>query len=216
MVKSLGLLSEMSACVLLIRLLGLIAVLLFLASAFTPLPNLLGRWLATPAGVEVAEATVVLGSGVSPKGILDNVSLRRAVHGIVLSRKGFAPLLVFSGPARHGGVAEATVRAELAKELGISPGAIVTVVDAWNTREEASRIASLLGARGVRRILLVTDSHHMARARDLFERSGLEVLAAPADQVSLEANTPGDRLDLMRRILKEIVARAYYRTARYL
>lgn len=200
----------------LVRLVGLVGVLLFLACAFTPLPNLLGGWLATPARVEAAEAIVVLGSGLSPDGMLDNVSLRRALHGIVLSRRGFAPLLVFSGPAYHGGVAEATVRAELAREFGILPEAILTVVDAWNTREEASRIKSLLEPKGVRKILLVTDSQHMVRARTLFERGGFEVLAAPVDEVSLAADTPGARLALMRRVLKETLARIYYRTARYL
>ncbi len=200
----------------LVQLVGLVGVLLFLASAFTPLPNLLGQGLAVPARLEAAEAIVVLGGGLSADGALDNASLRRALHGIVLSRRGLAPLLVFSGPAYHGGVAEANVRAGLARELGIPPEAILTVVDAWNTREEASRITSLLGARGVRKILLVTDSQHMVRARALFERSGFEVLAAPVDAVSLVANGPGGRLDLMRQILKEILARVYYRMARYL
>ena len=200
----------------LVRLLGLVGVLLFLASAFTPLPNFLGQRLATPARLEAAEAIVVLGGGLSPDGALDNVSLRRALHGIFLSRRGFAPLLLFSGPAYHGGVAEAAVRAGLARELGIPPAAILTVVDTWNTREEASRITSLLGARGVRKILLVTDSLHMVRARALFERGGLEVLAAPVDGVSLVANRPDERLNLMHKILIEILARVYYRMAGYL
>lgn len=191
-------------------------MVLFFAAAFTPLPNFLGQRLATPARLEAAEAIVVLGSGLSPDGALDNVSLRRALHGIILSRRGFAPLLVFSGPAYYGDVAEAAVRAGLARELGIPPQAILTVADAWNTRGEASRITSLLGARGIRRILLVTNSQHMVRARALFERGGLEVLAAPVDEVSLAADSPGGRLHLMRRILTEMLARAYYRAARYL
>lgn len=58
--------------------------------------------------------------------MLSTSSLRRALHGITLHRKGLAPLLVFLGPARGAGLVEAEIRAELARELGVSPAAILT------------------------------------------------------------------------------------------
>lgn len=198
------------------RLLGLAGVVLLITSAFTPLPNILARWLSIPPRLERAEAIVVLGGKIEPDGKLNNASLRRALHGIVLHRKGLAPLLVFFGSDNSEGFVEAEVRAELAHELGISSEMILTEAEARTTRDEAVRAEVLLRPMGVQRILLVTDSQHMARARGLFERGGFEVLAAPADDFSNSADKPDERLRLMRRILKELLARIYYRVAGYL
>jgi uncharacterized SAM-binding protein YcdF (DUF218 family) len=136
---------------------------------------------------------------------------------MVLHRKGLAPLLLLSGPGRGEGPAEAEVRAELARALGLSPEVILTESEAQTTREEAVKSGALLREKGVGRILLVTGSHHMlSRAQRLFERAGFEVLAAPTDEVSSEASSPEGRLRLMRQILQELLARFYYRVAGYL
>ncbi|MBI4382371.1 MAG: YdcF family protein [candidate division NC10 bacterium] len=198
------------------RLLGLAALAVFLTSAFTPLPNLLSRWLTIPRRLEPAEAIVVLGTRLTADWELSAASLYRTRYGIVLYRRGLAPLLVFTGPARGEGPAEATVRAELARELGIPAEVILTEAGAKTTREEAIRVGALLRPRGIRKILLVTNSLHMARARGLFERGGFEVLAAPTDDVSKASGEPEDRLQLMRQILGELIAQLYYRVAGYL
>lgn len=196
--------------------LGVVGVALFVASAFSPLPNLLTRWLSIPPRLEPAEAIVVLGGGLRQDGVPSNASLRRVLHGIVLYRAGLASRLVLLGEARAGGSTEAQVRAELAGRLGISPAAVLTDAGARTTREEAVRVGSLLGPTGVRRILLVTDSLHMARARGVFERAGFEVLAAPADELSSLERNPEKRLQLMRRVLEELLGWLYYRAAGYL
>lgn len=198
------------------RLLGLGGVVFFMISAFSPLPNLLSRWMSTPSRLEPAQAIVVLGGGIFQDGMLSTSSLRRALHGISLHRKGLAPLLVFLGPARGAGLVEAEIRAELARELGVSPAAILTVTEAWTTRQEAVRVRALLEPRGARRILLVTDSRHLARAGPLFERAGFEVVAAPADSISSAQDSPQGRLELTRQVLQELAARFYYRVAGYL
>ncbi len=198
------------------RLLGLIGIGLFIASAFTPLPNVLSRRLGTPAQLGPAQAIVVLGGGLWPEGLLGNSSLRRALHGIALYRQGLASILVFLGEERRGPPAEATVRAELARQFGIPPSVILTETRAWTTREEAVRVEALLRSKGVRKILLVTDSHHMSRAQKVFENVGFEVLAAPADDLSSASESPGERLRLMHWVLRELAARFYYRLAGYL
>jgi len=200
------------------RTLGIIGVLGFLIAAFTPFVNVLARWQATPGQLEPAEAIVVLGADSAGRdGTLGTTSLRRVIHGIVLHRRGLAPLLVLSGHASPEGRSEAEARADLARVLGVSSDGILTESGARTTREEAERIRELLRPHAVRRILLVTDSPHMMRARGVFERAGFEVLPAPADDSPLlVSRAPEDRLQVLRRILQAYAARFYYRVAGYL
>lgn len=198
------------------RLLGILGTILFLLCAFTPLPNLLSRHLGVSSRIEPAGAIVVLGAGVDQTGELGADSLRRTVRGIVLQREGLAPLLVLLGPASDGGPPEAEVRAGLAHRLGVPAEAVLTVPLVRTTHEEASRVQALLQPRGVRRILLVTNSQHMLRAKALFERAGFGVLPVTADEISDTADAPEGRLKLTRVVLQESLALVYYRVAGYL
>lgn len=200
---------------LLLRLLGLGAVVLFLLASFTPLPNALNRWAGVPAQLEPAGAIVVLAAGLAGKGVLSDLSLRRALYGIKLYHQGFAPILAFSGPATRQGPEEAQVRADMARLFGVSPTAIIMEVTAQTTREEATRMAALLQPMGVHQILLVTSDEHMLRSRRLFENAGFTVLPAPVDDLSY-GRKPEARLRLMRYVTQEFLARAYYRVAGYL
>jgi hypothetical protein len=56
----------------------------------------------------------------------------------------------------------------------------------------------------------------MRRARALFERVGLQVLAATAESSGAVDTAPEARLSLMRETLGELLARSYYRAAGYL
>ena len=198
------------------RELGLLGVLSFFLCAFTPLTDLLSRKFEVSSRIEPAGAIVVLGASVDQTGELGRNSLRRTVRGIILHRAGVAPLLVLLGPARDGGPSEAEVRADLARRFGVRSEAILTEATARTTREEATRVRALLQPRGVRRILLVTNSQHMLRAKALFERAGFEVLAATADDISDTVDSPDGRLELTRIVLQELLALGYYRVAGYL
>ncbi len=195
---------------------GAAAVLGFLLTVFTPLPNWLFDRLTTPPMIRPADAVVVLGAGIDKDGVLTQDSLRRAVHGILLWRAREAPVLVFSGSSFEESPIEAEVRATMAKAFGVAPEAIVTETTANTTREEALRIGVELHRNQARRILLVTDSMHMRRAQGLFEAAGFEVLPASADSISGRARSPEGRLQLLRWVLGEAVARVYYRLAGYL
>jgi uncharacterized SAM-binding protein YcdF (DUF218 family) len=196
--------------------LGIVTVVAFLLVCFTPLPNMLNRWLGVSAQLQPAAAIVVLSGGMEGTGLLSTSSLRRAVHGITLFQRGFAPLLVLSGPAsRLPGRGEAEVRADMARLFGVSPAAIVTETTARTTRAEAACMAALLQPKGVSKILLVTSYAHMARSRQLFEKEGFTVQPAPVDDL-LEASTPEARWGLVRPLVQEFLARAYYRVAGYL
>jgi hypothetical protein len=59
----------------------------------------LSRWLSKPPHLEFADAIVVLGAeGVRGNGTLSDASLRRALHGVDLYRRGLAKTIVFTGP----------------------------------------------------------------------------------------------------------------------
>jgi uncharacterized SAM-binding protein YcdF (DUF218 family) len=193
-----------------------VSLVAFVLVGFTPLANALNRWLSVPAQLQPAEAIVVLGGGMWGDEVLSPTSLRRALHGITLFQRGFAPLLAFSGPApQPSRPAEAEVRAEMARSFGVPPTAIVAEPTALTTRGEASGMATLLRPRGVATILLVTSSPHMARSRRLFERAGFSVYPAPVEEV-WDVKSPEARWGVMRSLAQEIFARLYYRVAGYL
>ena len=199
-----------------IRFLGLVTVGAFFLMSFTPLPNVLNRWVGVPARLEPAAAIVVLGAGMEGDGVLSTSSLRRAIHGIMLFQRGLAPLLAFSGPtSQPHSRAEAEVRADMARLLGVSSTAILAETTALTTRAEAERMAALLQSRGVSTILLVTSYAHMARSRQLFENVGFTVQPAPVADLS-HADKPEARWGLMRPLVQEFLARIYYRVAGYI
>ena len=197
------------------RLIGLVGVVLFLVTAFSPLAYRVNQWLADSPQLVPSDAIVVLGGTISPSGILSLESLRRSNRGIELYRRGLAPVLVLLGGATDGGPTEADVRAEQARLHGIPADAILTETRAQTTREEAVRVKALLRSRGARTVLLVTNAGHFARARPLFERAGFEVRAVPSDP-QLEADAPESRLALMRVLIKELLGWVYYRVAGYI
>jgi uncharacterized SAM-binding protein YcdF (DUF218 family) len=200
----------------LLRVVGFAAIVLFAVAAFTPVPNILGSRLSVPMQAGSADAIVVLGGGLRGEGILEEASLRRTLQGILLFRRGLAPLLVLLGPSRTSDEPpEAEIRAELARDLGVPSPAILTESRAMTTRQEAGLVARLLAGRA-RKVLLVTDSQHMARARPLFQRFGFTVLPVPADEVSVTAESPEGRLKLSRRVVREGLAQLYYRAAGYM
>jgi uncharacterized SAM-binding protein YcdF (DUF218 family) len=195
---------------------GLLGLLLFLATTLTPLPNALYRWSATSSDIHAADAIVVLGASVDPDGTLSCESLIRTVKAIALFRDGRAGIVMFSGTPMGDGPSEANVRAQLARSLGVPSDAIVTESRALTTREEAIRIGATLRTRNVHQILLVTASQHMRRARAVFERAGLRVFPVTADARSGVGTSPGGRLSLTRDLLGEWLALGYYRLAGYI
>jgi len=196
----------MKAC----RVLGALTLAVLAVLAFTPLTDLLEPPAAPPP--RTAQAIVVLGSYMGTDGTLSAASLQRAVRGIQLYRRGLAPLLVMAG-AQQGPLAEAEVRAALAREFGVPGEAVLAEAGGKTTHDEALRIHRLLQARGVNDLLLVTSMEHMPRAREEFERQGFTVAPAPVTGIRTSVDRPEDRLGQARRWAQELGARLYYRVA---
>jgi uncharacterized SAM-binding protein YcdF (DUF218 family) len=100
--------------------------------------------------------------------------------------------------------------------MGIPPAAILKEETANTTHEESIHISSTLRGRNAARILLVTESLHMRRASQVFERAGLQVQPAASADYPAIVRSPGDRLWLAMRIAQESIALIYYRLAGYI
>jgi uncharacterized SAM-binding protein YcdF (DUF218 family) len=201
-----------------IRRLGIFTATGFLIVAETPVSNIAGQRLAVGEAVKASDAIVVLAAGLIHTGILHEESMRRTVHGIELYKQGLAPSLVVLGPARphEPNPTEAEVRSKLARSMGIPPDAILKVETARTTRDESIQTGKLLQQRNVRRIILVTESLHMRRAKLAFERAGFEVLPAVSCHYPAAMLLPEERLWLAMRVLQESAALIYYRLAGYI
>jgi len=140
-----------------------------------------------------AEAIVVLAAGrlrsageYDNRDIPDHTALARLRYGAHLQRRTGLPILVTGGNGGSG-VDPATIdmgytKADaMARALREDFGVPVKWIErrSRDTGENAIYSNLLLRKAGVKRILLVTDAMHMHRARNVFEREGLEVVEAP-------------------------------------
>lgn len=123
-----------------------------------------------------ADAIVLLGGGIGLHEKCGRAELvsgaDRAWTAARLYKAGKAPLMTVSGGGARGEVA-------FLADMGVDANKVVILESARNTQEEARFIADAV--KGVKRILLVTSAWHMPRAKMLFEREGLDVIAAPTD-----------------------------------
>lgn len=134
-----------------------------------------------------AGAIVVLAAGrlehapeYGGKDIPDLTALARLRYGAHLQHQTGLPVLVTGGHGSADGAHEPKART-MARALREDFRTPVEWVEeaSTTTAENAAFSARMLKARGVQRILLVTDAMHMARAERVFARSGLDVIAAP-------------------------------------
>jgi uncharacterized SAM-binding protein YcdF (DUF218 family) len=139
------------------------------------------------ASWEGAEAIVVLGGGrdVAPEmggiDVPNYWTASRLRYAARLYRQTGIPLAV------SGGIVQAREKETEAAVMTRSLQQDYIVNVRWqegqsrSTWENAQYSAGLLQAEGVKKIVLVTQSLHMRRARMIFEHFGFEVVAAPID-----------------------------------
>ena len=182
-----------------------------------------------PETMPTANAIVVLGGGRHPApGPLRRtewMDADRFFGGIELFRARRAPLLLFTGGAlalQRGLPTEGEVHRQQALALGLPANAMAVTHYVRNTAEEAQAVAAQLPKGS--RVLLVTSAFHMARARALFTRQGLEVIPYPVDFQSrgVWAGSvlkdfrywfpSSDGLDSSSRALREALGRVLYRS----
>lgn len=175
-----------------------VALLALAALSLPPVADALMHGLETSAPVSAqmlarAQAIVILGGGnyaAAPEYGDDTVSrwtLERVRYGAHLQARSGLPILV-SGGAPFGGRPEGeTMKEAIERDFH---GQVQWMENASrDTAENAAYSATILKSAGIKRIVLVSHGWHLPRAVELFERQGLEVIAAPT-----VFSTPGPSL----------------------
>lgn len=123
---------------------------------------------------------IVLGAKVMDDGTPSPALARRVAHAVALAQAGrVANLLMSGGPVSHP-TPEAHVMRDLAVAAGIDAHRVHAEDRSRNTIDNARLSAPLIAAQGWTRLLLVTDSFHLPRARLIFGAHGMTVTTSGA------------------------------------
>ena len=194
------------------------------ATAYSLMTQLEPPPLPSPKAIAEAQAIVILAGGVS-RGAVDwggdtigVVTLQRVRYGAWLARHTRLPVLITGAAPDEGRPGEAAMmRDVLRDEFGVA----VRWFDeqAKTTAGNAREAAALLHADGINKVALVTSAFHMPRAQRVFERAGLQVVAAPTGYFGYVGGSfewahlvpSGDALRVSYLALREMAAGLMYR-----
>lgn len=115
-------------------------------------------------------AVAVLGKGHQEEGRPSQDLAQRVGAGVAAMKKLRAPYLVLCGGITSGHLAEAEEMAVMAVALGVPAKKILVEAASMNTKENAQLAAIPLKRRGIRSVLVVTQSDHVERAAKQFSR----------------------------------------------
>jgi uncharacterized SAM-binding protein YcdF (DUF218 family) len=134
------------------------------------------------------DAIVVLGAA-QYNGRPSPVLRARLNHALSLYREQLAPLVVVTGGIGRGDTtSEAVVGQRYLVSHGIPEGAVVAQGEGRTTKASMSAVTTWLQARGLRRVLLVSDPFHMFRLRLEARRTGLEAFTSPTESSPISDN----------------------------
>ena len=189
----------------------LCGVVLVFAARFAINRTNVADWLVSPLLIAdsqgKADAIVVLGAGVVGECGVNQNGVRRVLLAARLYRDGRAPLVYFSGGVGAGGCPVSVAMAGLAREVGVPQASIRVETASRSTGENGERVAPLLRALNVQRVLLVTDRLHMPRAAGVFAQLGFDVERA---SVPVYEGHPNN-VSMLAAGFREALAIAYYR-----
>lgn len=136
--------------------------------------------------LEEADVLVVLGAGLRRDGSPGPALTRRSTHAAELYRQGLADTIICTGAQPYGAPrTEAEGCRDVLMRQGVPEDAILLEMRSRSTEENAIYAAELMTEPGWQRVIVVSDSYHVFRARWIFTARGLEVQtsAVPASSV---------------------------------
>jgi uncharacterized SAM-binding protein YcdF (DUF218 family) len=172
-----------------------------------------------------ADAIVVLAGGRYPDApeyggdSISDDSLERLRYAADLERASRLPLVITGGNRDGEPNPEALLMAAVLRDTFGVGSEILTETRSRTTAENALYTKSLLDEHGWRRVLLVTHARHMPRSLSVFEKAGVDVIAAPmhyeaarGGPTSLGAWLPqAHTMDQFREACHEYVGMLWYR-----
>jgi uncharacterized SAM-binding protein YcdF (DUF218 family) len=156
-----------------------------------------GRDEARPADAIAVFGAAEYGGRPSP------VLHARLDHAVDLYRKQIAPLVVTlgGGSDRDSGMTEGGVGRDYLLANGVPFDRIVAETRSVDTEQQVARLAEIAHARGLKRVVVVSDGTHLFRIRKLCEDAGLEVYTSPRGTLGHI-----DDYDLARRYTHEMLS----------
>ena len=134
------------------------------------------------------DAVVVLSGMLTPFEYSDTLHVDwgdpdRFFAGIDVLKSGKASTLIFTrGKMPWSSLpAEGELLKARAVELGINESQILLSNTVENTEDEATAVAQLMNIHQIKRVLLITSSFHMPRAKLLFDKQGIDSVAFAVD-----------------------------------
>jgi uncharacterized SAM-binding protein YcdF (DUF218 family) len=173
------------------------------------------------------DAVIVLGGAVDFAGIAPGEpttfggDVERLLVARELLQSGHARLgIVTGGSAWRGGPSDGALSVAELTSMGIAPDRLVAETTALNTHQNAAEVATLVRARGLQRLLVVTSAFHMQRAKGCFEAEGLAVDTLPVDYRVRDWRRGGwafraEHLEQTASALREYAGRLVYRVRGY-
>jgi len=134
------------------------------------------------------DAIVVLGAA-QYNGRPSPVLRARLNHALSLYRDKLAPLVVVTGGIGRGDTtSEAVVGQRYLVAHGIPEGAVAAQAEGRTTMASMNAVTTWLHARGLRRVVLVSDPFHMFRLRLEARRTALEAYTSPTESSPISDN----------------------------
>jgi uncharacterized SAM-binding protein YcdF (DUF218 family) len=134
------------------------------------------------------DAIVVLGAA-QYNGRPSPVLRARLNHALALYREQLAPLVIVTGGVGRGDTtSEAIVGRRYLVSHGIPVRAVVAQGEGRTTMASMNAVTAWLRARGLHRVLLVSDPFHMFRLRLEARRTALEAYTSPTESSPISDN----------------------------
>lgn len=166
-------------------------------------------WASRQDDARPSQAIIVLGAA-QYDGRPSAVLAARLDHAIDLYHRGIAPLIVVTGGNQPGDrFTEAEASANYLEERGIPGSVIERETTSTNSYDELAATARFLRARGITKVVLVSDPFHAFRIDAIADDVGLDALVSPDD------HSPVSGFDLVEAMARETLAVAVGRITGY-